>query len=172
MSVVTLQNCLLALLSFYFLIPLLFLFSLLFVSFHHHPRFFHPSMASESLDTAEHFIYVTQVYFCGKHHWPQCSDKLLLIREFDSHVLAIVLYLLLSVLAFLTFVVLHFPDAVVLWDWIISLPREYCFVSSIFERIYSSLIVLHQDLENSLDASQDGVSLLPVSVRVCLTTFE
>ncbi|KAF9535594.1 hypothetical protein CPB83DRAFT_21382 [Crepidotus variabilis] len=42
-------------------------------------------MAQESLDTAQHFIYVTQVYFCAMY-------------------------------------------AVVLWDWIISLPREYRFV--------------------------------------------
>ncbi|KAF5312162.1 hypothetical protein D9619_002568 [Psilocybe cf. subviscida] len=40
---------------------------------------------SDDLDTAQHFIYVTQVYFCAMY-------------------------------------------AVVLWDWIISLPREYRFV--------------------------------------------
>ncbi|KAF8808162.1 hypothetical protein BYT27DRAFT_7099218 [Phlegmacium glaucopus] len=39
--------------------------------------------SKDSIETADHFIYVTQVYFC---------------------------------------------DAVVLWDWIISLPREYRFV--------------------------------------------
>ncbi|KAJ3511005.1 hypothetical protein NMY22_g15794 [Coprinellus aureogranulatus] len=42
-----------------------------------------PPPSTDSLATADHFIYVTQVYFC---------------------------------------------DAVVLWDWIISLPREYRFV--------------------------------------------
>ncbi|KAF6766688.1 hypothetical protein DFP72DRAFT_997781 [Ephemerocybe angulata] len=48
-----------------------------------------PSSSTDSLATADHFIYVTQVYFC---------------------------------VSFLSL------DAVVLWDWFISLPREYRFV--------------------------------------------
>ncbi|TFK30935.1 hypothetical protein FA15DRAFT_580312, partial [Coprinopsis marcescibilis] len=48
-----------------------------------------PSTLTDSLETADHFIYVTQVYFSC------CLCSL---------------------------------DAVVLWDWIISLPREYRFV--------------------------------------------
>ncbi|RDB29202.1 hypothetical protein Hypma_015835 [Hypsizygus marmoreus] len=63
-------------------------------------------MAASTVDTpaAEHFIYVTQVYFCA------------MCRKFPPALL------LLSDVCSLDI------DAVVIWDWIISLPREYRFV--------------------------------------------
>ena len=51
----------------------------------------------------------------------------------------------------------------VLWDWIISLPREYRFVR-FSTRPSVSLLTFYLGMENSLDSSQDSVSLLPVSL--------
>ena len=71
----------------------------------------------------------------------------------------------------LTIVGLTPPDAVVLWDWIISLPREYHFVGSFSPHIVTSLTIFCKGMEDSLDSSQDGVSLLPVSIYDTLIVF-
>jgi hypothetical protein len=92
----------------------------------------------------------------------QCSDELLLIRGFCSHVLAAIISLLLSLS--LTLVAFIHPDAVVLWDWIISLPREYRFVSVKSGAYIRLFIAFSIGLEYSLDSSQDGISLLQVSL--------
>ena len=54
-------------------------------------------------------------------------------------------------------------DAVVLWDWIISLPREYRFVRSPQAPLFL-ILPFCLGMENSLDSSQDSISLLPVSL--------
>lgn len=83
-------------------------------------------MASESaqdLQTADHFIYVTQVYFCGTYPSPRSQAFQDLTRGFCSHV-----YLPQSPCPCAGLLTRFLLDAVVLWDWIISLPREYLFV--------------------------------------------
>ena len=60
-------------------------------------------------------------------------------------------------------------DAVVLWDWIISLPREYIFVRRA-AFMYAPFLLrisshsLHTGLEDPLDAGQNGLPVLPVSI--------
>ncbi|KAJ7492307.1 hypothetical protein FB451DRAFT_1551694 [Mycena latifolia] len=58
-------------------------------------------MHPDSLATADHFIYITQVYFCA-----MCK----------------------SISASASVLTESLSDAVVIWDWIISLPREWRFV--------------------------------------------
>jgi hypothetical protein len=53
-------------------------------------------------------------------------------------------------------------DTVVLWDWIISLPREWQYVNTFVPaHLYNSRRYL-ADLEDVLDSSQSGVLVLPV----------
>ncbi|KAF4604909.1 hypothetical protein EYR40_003692 [Pleurotus pulmonarius] len=62
-------------------------------------------MASQQeSETAQHFIYITQVYFCS-----MCKSRAsrFLVNDLTVH---------------------RATDAVVLWDWAISLPREWRFV--------------------------------------------
>jgi hypothetical protein len=53
-------------------------------------------------------------------------------------------------------------DAVVLWDWVISLPREWRFVRSSTINIHESYIFYLSGLENSLDTGQGCLPVLPV----------
>ena len=61
-----------------------------------------------------------------------------------------------------------FVDAIVVWDWVIALPREYRFVS--ISPIYFHHVRHRRrrqllDLEDGLDPGQDGVPALPVSTH-------
>jgi len=147
-------------------VPRLFLSArLLLFSLSQHPPAppLHPMdpHSKDSIETADHFIYVTQVYFCGTYSFHLTIQLLELIRGFYSHVYSANSF---SVLSHFFWHTSFWPiDAVVLWDWIISLPREYRFVRSPHASPSLSLLTFYLGMENSLDSSQDSVSLLPVS---------
>lgn len=134
---------------------------------HLFPTFFsfcpRPSMDAAASATADHFIYVTQVYFCG-NHCPLKVSKHLLIEQFLSSRQPCV-----SASPSLCWSSRPFADipadAVVLWDWIISLPREYRFVSlCLHSENQASRISLRSGMEDALDPGQNGLPLLPASL--------
>ena len=95
------------------------------------------------------------------------SQFYLLTRGYCSHVYESVLVLLLCSDA-CSFV----SDAVVIWDWIISLPREYRFVDN--SCVFSAALAFLTDLvglEDSLDSRQNSISLLSVSYSDTLLEF-
>ncbi len=53
-------------------------------------------------------------------------------------------------------------DTVVLWDWIISLPREWQYVNHFLPTHLCNSYDYPADLEDVLDSSQSGVLVLPV----------
>jgi hypothetical protein len=57
------------------------------------------------------------------------------------------------------------PDAVVLWDWVISLSREWRYVCAIPTPFPKSGSFWLPGMEDPLDAGQICVPVLPVSIR-------
>lgn len=82
------------------------------------------AIAMDTPATAEHFIFVTQVNFCGMH----CRPALCVYHRWPEAVLAMCMKFSLRH-AFLVWPPFLSADAVVIWDWTISLPREYRFVN-------------------------------------------
>jgi hypothetical protein len=65
---------------------------------------------------------------------------------------------------------LMLPDAVVVWDWLISLPREWRFVRLLPFCLFA-LLTSRSDLEDHLDARQSCIPFLSVRSRSHAMSF-